>query len=130
MSLWNNGMDSTDVEKVQSSFKQGQNGCVIKDFKRGRLQLVYKISHEALDVQYAVKFSESKGSQLQKCIQGQKHGGLTYQGFFGFTSMNQKMKANDIDLKMIEFFNLNADFYEETSQLQHRDYFSHDANTH
>jgi hypothetical protein len=68
MSLWNNGMDSTDVEKVQSSFKQGQNGCVIQDFKRGRLQLVYKISHETLDVQYAVKFSESKGSLLQKCI--------------------------------------------------------------
>jgi hypothetical protein len=44
--------------------------------------------------------------------------------------MNQKMKANDIDLKMIEFFNLNADFYEETSQLQHRDYFTHEVDTH
>ena len=104
-------MDSTDVEKVQSSFKQGQTGCVIKDFKRGRLQLVYKISHDTLDAQYAVKFSETKGSVLEKCIQGQKHRGLTYQGFFGFTSMNQKMKANDIDLKLIEFFNLNSDFY-------------------
>lgn len=44
--------------------------------------------------------------------------------------MNQKMKANDIDLKMIEFFNLNADFYEETSQLQHRDYFKNEVDTH
>ena len=41
--------------------------------------------------------------------------------------MNQKSKANDIDIKLIEFFNLNAEFYQETSQLQFRDYFSNEA---
>lgn len=119
-------MDPTNIEDIVSSFKKGKNGCVIKDFNRGKLQLVYQISHETLDVQYAIKFSETKGSILQKCISNAKYQGLTYQGFFGLTTMNREQKANDIDVKMIEFSNLNADFYQDTEKLESRDYFKFD----
>lgn len=37
--------------------------------------------------------------------------------------MNQQSKANDIDLNMIEFYNLNADYYLNIYGIEKRDYF-------
>jgi hypothetical protein len=49
---------------------------------------------------------------------------LYYQGFFGFTSANSiNSKNNDIELKAIEFFNLNANYYQDTKKIEKRDYF-------
>ena len=33
---------------------------------------------------------------------------------------------NDVDLKMVEFFNLNADYYQDITNIQKRDYFAQD----
>jgi len=36
-----------------------ENGCVIKDYKGGKLELVYKVSKSKLDIKYMITFSES-----------------------------------------------------------------------
>jgi hypothetical protein len=59
-----------------------------------------------------------------------KYGQLYYQGFFGMTAMNPSGSppANDIDLKMVEFYNLDAHYYQDVDleKLHLRDYFRYD----
>ena len=37
--------------------------------------------------------------------------------------MNLLSAANDIDLKMVEFFNLNSDYYKDLDKIEKKDYF-------
>ena len=37
--------------------------------------------------------------------------------------MNLVSGANDIDLKMVEFYNLNSEFYQDLDKIEKKDYF-------
>ena len=41
--------------------------------------------------------------------------------------MNVASSSNDIDLKMVEFYNLDSAYYQETEGLEKRDYFKQDS---
>ena len=72
-----------------------------------------------LDVSYAIN-----NGKPTECLKNQRYEKLHYQGFFGLTSLNSiSAKPNDIDLKAIEFFNLNANYYKDTLKIEIRDYF-------
>ena len=59
------------------------------------------------------------GEKTSQCIKQQRFEKLYYQGFFGLTSMNSiDYKPNDIDLKAIEFYNLNANYYQDVKNIE------------
>ena len=74
----------------------------------------------------------SKGAFLAEttCFSTEPIPQLYYQGFFGLTAVNSEGKppANDIEVNMAEFYNMDAHFYQEENlaMLNQRDYFRFD----
>lgn len=68
-------------------------------------------------------FNGDTPDQPIQCIKEKEYQELYYQGFFGLTSENVKYTKNDIDLTMVEFYNLNPNHYQNTEGLQERNYF-------
>lgn len=73
-----------------------------------------------------------RGSFLAEttCFQTEPIPQLYYQGFFGLTAVNPEAAkpVNDIELRMVEFFNMDAHYYQENDleALKKRDYFKFD----
>jgi hypothetical protein len=84
------------------------------------------VSDQSLEVQYQSSFVS--GAQVVTCIKKQKYEQLYYQGFFGLTAVNERRTQNDIDLKMVEFFNMNSHYYQETQGIEKKDYFAQENN--
>jgi hypothetical protein len=103
----------------------GTNACEVKGFKNGNIELTYKVHNNTFNLDYDV--SESGAStNKQKCISNLVFKDLNYQGFFGVSAGNNNNVFNDIDLKKVEFINLNAGYYQDTVGIEKRDYFKRD----
>lgn len=100
------------------------NGCIIKDFKQGKVEIFYKVSSGTLDIKYLTSPNDDEPSRYTDCFIQQYEKVLSFQGFFGLTSANLNSSQNDIDLKMIDFFNLNSDYYQSVVGIEKRDYFA------
>jgi len=86
---------------------------VIEGYRGGKIQLSFTKKGMLLDLKY------QNGEQASQCIKQQRFEKLYYQGFFGLTSMNSiDYKPNDIDLKAIEFYNLNANYYQDVKNIE------------
>lgn len=116
----NEGIEVIQPDKLSQLLDVETNGCILNDYRGGKLQLSYSKQGMFLDVSY--QFGDQQTPT--KCIKSQRYAKLFYQGFFGLTSMNSiDQKPNDIDLKAIEFFNLNTNYYQDTKNIELRDYF-------
>ena len=114
------GIQDLQPDKLSNYLEtEKKNGCTLTGFNGGKIQLIFSKKGMFLDVSYVL----SNGKPVQ-CMKDQRFEKLYYQGFFGFTSANSiNSKNNDIELKAIEFFNLNANYYQDTKKIEKRDYF-------
>ena len=60
---------------------------------------------------------------FSECMRNYFPQAFNFQGFLGFTSANKVQPNNNIDLIMVDFLNLNPDYYSDTTHLEKRDYF-------
>lgn len=109
--------------------KEGVNGCELRAFTTGKLHISFRVHDDHRLQLYYTTFFEDNSSQMQECFISEKYPQLYYQGFFGITAMNaiEKTPVNDIELKMVEFYNLDSSSYQgELEKLAGRDYFKYD----
>ena len=90
--------------------KLKEEACILEGFTGGQLELIISINRHKLDVSYSL------GGRVNECFKNARTNTVFMQGFFGITSANRKDKTNDIDIKMIEFFNLNPQFYKKSDE--------------
>jgi hypothetical protein len=81
------------------------------------------VKDQRLEIAYMTQFSDSSPGSYITCFGNNYDNVLNVQGFFGLTAGNQQSKNNDIDLKMIEFYNLNSNYYQNVYGIEKRDYF-------
>lgn len=125
----NNGVDKLAIDALSDQLREGVNGCEIKAFTSGKLHISFRVHDDhRLQLYYTTFFSDDS-SQMMECFISDRYPQMYYQGFFGLTAMNMidKPAANDIDIKMVEFYNLDPNSYQgEVEKLAGRDYFRYD----
>lgn len=95
----------------------GTNGCILTGYPGGKLEIVLRVTDKNLELSYTALLS-STGGQRVACLSQENLGQFHYQGFFGLTASNKKAGVNDIDLKMIDFFNLDAQYYNDPTYTE------------
>jgi hypothetical protein len=128
----NNGIDEINREKLAQLLQVGVNGCDTRAYEGGKLHIQMKVLGDTrLQLSYTT-FTQDGSAMENDCFSSEKIPQLYYQGFFGLTAMNAQGKkpANDIELKMVEFYNMDAHFYQgETESLSQRNYFRNDLDS-
>jgi hypothetical protein len=136
MTVVNDGIHHISMDSVASTFGrscvsypsivEGTNGCVLTGYQGGKLEIVLRVTDKNLELSYTAQLSSGR---RMACLSRENLGQFHYQGFFGLTAQNKAGAVNDIDLKMIDFFNLDAHYYNDPAfqdQLHERDYFRND----
>ncbi|CDW90301.1 zinc finger protein dhhc domain containing [Stylonychia lemnae] len=103
---------------------QGEFGCQLENFKEGKILINLRVVMGQVEIKYVVNpQTESDLDQSKECMKNYFPQAFNFQGFLGITASNKLIPVNDIDLTMIDFINLNADYYKDTQHLEKRDFF-------
>ena len=86
---------------------------------------MYDFDGGALDVKFinengelTIEYSANGDSKFQGCITRKKYPPLQKNGFIGVTAGNPiHQNVNDIDVQGVDFFNMNATFYQHTEEI-------------
>eukprot|EP00347_Sterkiella_histriomuscorum_P002804 403366740 len=127
----NDGMSDITFRDIKERFKPDSMGCNLKGFSQGKLRLMYQVLQNYLTIQYSIQQENSPDGMTlyNQCINEHVKSSFDYQGFLGFTSSNKytrtsKRVLNDISVRSIDFFNMNADNYQNVKGIEKRDFFN------
>jgi hypothetical protein len=132
-SILNQGLTGLTVETAVNNLSEypsylatPDNHCILYDFAGGEISVHFRVENGRLSVQYSVG-----GDAPSSCIENKAYGALRANGFIGVTAGNlAQQDVNDIDVLSVNFYNLNASFYQHDAAevVEGQQYYARDEN--
>jgi len=98
---------------------------MLSEFDGGVIDLRYRVQNKALTLEYALH-----GDPVFKpCVTNKPYAGFHASGYVGVSAGNPVMQnVNEIDVHRIDFFNLNADYYQHDAKtiVEEQNYYKRD----